>query len=101
MLMFESMMVYKIPLRSFEVPITPAEKTTSLTKLRCASRCARSGPGYALIYHNGGIYMDTDFLAIDMSSIIDPCDGSREKTIYPLVNQHTMENHHFYWENKL
>ena len=29
-------------------------------------------PGYALIYHNGGIYMDTDFLAIDMSSIIDP-----------------------------
>ncbi|CAL1158043.1 unnamed protein product [Cladocopium goreaui] len=26
---------------------------------------------YALIYHNGGIYMDTDFLAIDMSSIID------------------------------
>ena len=68
-----------IPLRSFEVPITPAEKTTSLTKLRCASRCARSGPGYALIYHNGGIYMDTDFLAIDMSSIIDPCDGSREK----------------------
>ena len=26
---------------------------------------------YALIYHNGGVYMDTDFLAIDMTSIID------------------------------
>ena len=26
---------------------------------------------YALLYHNGGIYMDTDFLAIDMSSIVD------------------------------
>jgi len=26
---------------------------------------------YALIYHNGGIYMDTDFLAINMTSIID------------------------------
>jgi len=26
---------------------------------------------YALIYHNGGVYMDTDFLAVDMNTIID------------------------------
>ena len=33
--------------------------------------CNQNFPqGYALIYHNGGVYMDTDFLAIDMSSII-------------------------------
>ena len=26
---------------------------------------------YALIYHNGGVYLDTDFLAVDMTPIID------------------------------